>query len=82
MIIPDELPMHATLFGDMKDGGYMQCYRNEEYGIDCIVTAETRRSKPTRSFAIDRLPDQVFDSIDDLRAAVADIDTDEKGHES
>lgn len=73
MLIPDDAKMTATIFGDLSKGGYFRCYRNEEFGIDHTVSAETRNSPAILAWAIDCLPDQTFDTIMALREAVKEL---------
>lgn len=75
MNIPQELNFRATLFGDGAKGSYIQCYRNEQYGINCTVTAETRHAAPVQVFTMDALPESEWDSFKAISedAAVLDL---------
>lgn len=73
MEIPSKIEYKAITFADGENGYKLQHYRNELLGIDVIKSRKNRDNPWTIEYSIDKLPDQVFDSLEKLAEAVKDL---------
>ena len=66
---PAKVAMRCILYGDGKGGSFLQVYRNDEWGVQVEVSAESRRGTATQAFTCDHI-DGVYPSWLGLRAAM------------
>lgn len=68
--LPEEkIGMEAVMFNDLGDGGYIQLYRNEQYGVSCTIERLSRKVPVTRTFYHDDYPDREFKTMDEIKEA-------------
>lgn len=61
------------MFLDGAKGWWSQQYRNDEYGIDLVVTRESREHEPVRSFSFDWIPHLEWDNGSQMLEDVVDV---------